>query len=188
MTQPPTSPSSDDSANGDPNSTLPPYGTDPASEPLQSPVGSAEYAQTPYGPVPTDLYGSPAANAAAAQTAAVNTVVRRWQIITAVACAAAALVILGFFIVGQKSGTAAPTRTVTSVATTTETETSTGAARTKVSTQTATETAERTSTETETRTRTATVTDTTTVTKNKTTTINCTTAEGAEPVCTTVVS
>ncbi|MDR2280937.1 MAG: hypothetical protein LBE07_08820, partial [Gordonia sp. (in: high G+C Gram-positive bacteria)] len=88
MTQPPIPPSSDDPAAGDPNSTLPPYQN---ADHQHSPVESNEYAQTPYGPVPTDLYGSQTAAAAAADKNAVNTVVRRWQIITAVACAAAAI-------------------------------------------------------------------------------------------------
>jgi len=96
--------------------------------------------------------------------------VRRWRMITGVAVGAAALTILGFFLVGQdgRGSVQAPT-TVTQ--TTTETTELPGEQVTRTTTVTRERTATETSRETDIRTRTETVTETSTKTETSTTTV-----------------
>lgn len=135
--------------------------TPPSSEPqYPASAGQTAYSHQPagYGP-PT---GPPEPVTAAAETAAV----RRWRIITAVACLAAALVIVSFFLVGQSrsSDSQAPV-TETVVDTATVISTTTGSAATRTATDTVTETATETATSNATATRT--VTDTVTRTRTE---------------------
>ncbi len=171
----------------------------PYSAPDQAATGSDAYSQvTPtgnyavgnygageYGEAATTGYGGsgyghtgPAEPSAGIPAASPNAeAVRRWQIIAALAVAAAALTVIGFLLFGlqNRDGAAAPvTRTVTEV---TEFE---GAETTRTATTTATTTERETRTVTETQrdtvTRTATGTATATVTETETTTSTATTS------------
>ncbi|MGB3698537.1 MAG: hypothetical protein WBA05_13985 [Gordonia sp. (in: high G+C Gram-positive bacteria)] len=108
--------------------------------------------------------------------------IRRWRLITTVACLAAAIVIISFFLVGKRAGadTGVPaTETIT--ATTTEISTTgTTVTRTATESRTHTETETKTVTKTESAPRTSadTVTKTATVTDTTTTTVYTTPPSG----------
>lgn len=121
------------------------------------------YAETP------NYYGAPEQSGDDSATTLVASpnsasAIRRWKLIAALAVAAAALVIIGFFLfgLGNRDGAAAPvTSTVTEVtefegAETTRTNTTTATA-TERETRTATETERETETVTQTATRTTTI-------------------------------
>ncbi|MFM9377022.1 hypothetical protein [Gordonia sp. VNK21] len=111
---------------------------------------------------PHEPIGASTGSVDQAETAARS--VRRWQTITSVAVGAAALTVLGFFLVGQDgrgSSTAPATITQTSVRTTQVS----GEPVTETRTATETVTNDRTATEHETAERTRTVTETDTVTR-----------------------
>lgn len=135
-------------------------------------------------PTPDEQATAAIAAASTAQSAA-----NRWKLIAGLALAAAALVILGFFLLGQQgrgSKSAPVTKTITQTTqtagptkTTTQTDTATVTGEAHTATQTERETEVRTATVTTTRT----ATDTTTTTNTVTATVKCTTPVGGTETC-----